>query len=291
MIARTANEPGSRDEETVAHSSRRRLLARDLRLAVQLTVGLSPVGRGEQGRGLVGPRRGVGDVDVAGRDIHPVPGLTAQRVERSTHETRLPRHLDDRIPRAVEQGLVRRRTAPVGSDQCRSVRDCTAFATREAGHPMAAPDRLPRQLPCHPCRSAQNQDLHTETQAPRSPPRQTDSPTADGQRRVRAVPGHGARTRPRRTAGRGAQLETDRMSYPGTTHHRRRAALTATAGARGPRPTDHGVARIDGVLSVQSFAGVRSTVTPAGWCSASRVAAQLASRANLSAEPVPGGTL
>src|SRR5690606_30701729 len=107
--------------------------------------------------------------------------LAAQRIKRSTNEARLPGHLDDRVPYAVDQWLVRRRIAPVGGDQRRSVRDFSALATREASHPMATFDRLPRQLPSHPCRSAQNQDLHTDTRAPGSPRGQADSLTADRQ--------------------------------------------------------------------------------------------------------------
>lgn len=188
MIARPADEPGSCDEEAVAHSGRRRLLAGDLRLAVQLAVDLVPVGRGEQGRGLVRPQRGVGGVGVAGRDIHPVPGLAAQHVERSTNEARLPRHLNDRVPYPVEQGLVRRRDRagrrPPASLRPRLLRSCHAQGRSPDGRvrPPAAtapePPKPFRPEPGSPYR-------HTSTG---SPPGQADSLTADGQPSDRSQP-------------------------------------------------------------------------------------------------------
>lgn len=179
MIPRAADEARACDEEALAQGGHRRLLAGRLGLAVQGAVDLAPVRRRQERRRLVRPRLGVGGVGAHRGHVGPVPGPAAQRVERPTDEARLPRHLDDRVPYAVEQGLVRRRVAAIGGHQPCPVGDFAAFAAGEARHVMAAPDRLPRQLPADPCSTAQNQHLHADTQASVTSNIQADSLTAD----------------------------------------------------------------------------------------------------------------
>lgn len=53
---------------------------------------------------------------------------------------------------------------------------------------MPTPHRLPGQLPPHPRRTAQYQDLHSDTKAPRTPSTRTNSLTADPQPHEKGAP-------------------------------------------------------------------------------------------------------
>ena len=87
-------------------------------------------------------------------------GPLAQGRQGTADEAGLPGDLYHRVPVVVAHLVVGALLTPVRRDQDRARRNLAAFAPGQAGHRMAAVDRLPGHLAAQPRRAAENEYIH-----------------------------------------------------------------------------------------------------------------------------------
>jgi len=162
VIAGAAHQAGSCHQKPITDGAGAGLLAGDLCGSVLVLADVIVGGRLDGRPGLVRPGLRVRRVDVARRDVGPVPGPAGQRSEGAADHSRLPRHLDDGVPAPVTDRAIRSRLAPVGRHQSRTVGDRTTLPPGQAGHRVPTPNRPAGHRSSQPGRSPEDRISITE---------------------------------------------------------------------------------------------------------------------------------